>query len=408
MPRYLIKKRRRWYAVMEVPKQVRPKIGNKRRLMKSLKTESLTVAETRVHSVIANWKQQMAHLQNGNSNTDATTAIEVEAEKLRLKGWNEPDIYLYQRDVAEEFKDENLYEAVEVVHGQVLRLDRQVDHYLASLEVAPKTKDMQKFDLERFADKFTYTEEITKNRIADWVEVDLMRNANLSAATCRRIVSTCRGYWRYMERHHNLKIPAPFDGVVPAQRKKTQSNHNAKRKSFNVSDYQRLLHTSQDGQKALSDLIALAAYTGARIEEICSLKVDKVSIDRIEIEDTKTAAGWRSVPIHPHIVGTIKLLKETSEDGYLLSGLTFNKYGNRSNAIGKRFGRLKSNLGYGPEYVFHSFRKGFARQLESASVPENIAARLLGHEFKTMSYGVYSGGVDFGVLREALIKISWK
>jgi len=35
---------------------------------------------------------------------------------------------------------------------------------------------------------------------------------------------------------------------------------------------------------------------------------------------------------------------ESTKDGYVLSGLTTNKYGDRSNAIGKRFGRLKRDL----------------------------------------------------------------
>lgn len=40
------------------------------------------------------------------------------------------------------------------------------------------------------------------------------------------------------------------------------------------------------------------------------------------------------------------------EDVYLLSGLTPNKYGDRSNAIGKRFGHLKKALGFGEKRVF--------------------------------------------------------
>lgn len=57
--------------------------------------------------------------------------------------------------------------------------------------------------------------------------------------------------------------------------------------------------------------------------------------------------------------------------------------------------------------VFHSFRKGVASRLENSGVPENITARLLGHEFYTMSYGVYSGGVSFEVLKEAIGKLDW-
>ena len=53
-----------------------------------------------------------------------------------------------------------------------------------------------------------------------------------------------------------------------------------------------------------------------------------------------------------------------SQDGYLLSGLTFNKYGDRSNAIGKRFGRLKQSLGFSEKKVFHSIRKTVVTLLE--------------------------------------------
>jgi integrase len=101
-------------------------------------------------------------------------------------------------------------------------------------------------------------------------------------------------------------------------------------------------------------------------------------------------------------------LSNQSLDGFLLSGLSENKYGDRSNAIGKRFGRLKTKLGYGRDYVFHSFRKSIARQLEEAGVPENISARLVGHEIQTMTYGLYSGGADFDAKDKAINNVSWQ
>jgi len=64
-----------------------------------------------------------------------------------------------------------------------------------------------------------------------------------------------------------------------------------------------------------------------------------------------------------------------SQDGYLLSGLTFNKYGDRSNAIGKRFGRLKQSLGFSEKKVFHSIRKTVVTLLEDAGVTIPAAIR---------------------------------
>ena len=152
----------------------------------------------------------------------------------------------------------------------------------------------------------------------------------------------------------------------------------------------------------------MAAHTGARIEELCSLKLEQVLADRFKIEDAKTEAGWRIIPIHDDIKQLVARLKDESTDGYLISGLTFNQYQDRSNAIGKRFGRLKTSLGYGNDYVFHSFRKGLARQLEAHGVPENVSARLLGHEISTMTYGLYSGGLPFEVLHEDIMKVSFR
>jgi integrase len=107
-----------------------------------------------------------------------------------------------------------------------------------------------------------------------------------------------------------------------------------------------------------AELIELGMYAGARMEELCALRVDKVhgSKGYIEIEDAKTAAGWRQVPIHSKLKATVERLVSERKDGFVLASLTADKYGDRSPAIGKRFGRLKTALGFGRKHVFHSIR----------------------------------------------------
>ncbi len=100
-------------------------------------------------------------------------------------------------------------------------------------------------------------------------------------------------------------------------------------------------------------------------------------------------------------------LVDQSKDGYVLSRLTANKYGGRANGIGKRFGRLKTELGFGPQLVFHSLRKTVVTILENAGAPENVVADIVGHEKTTMTYGLYSGGVSLAVKREALDKLAY-
>ncbi|SEN01440.1 tyrosine-type recombinase/integrase [Palleronia pelagia] len=408
MPRYLQKRRRVWYAVLEIPKSLRPKFRGKPRFVKSLQTESQTEAERLVLGVVATWKTLLEAQRNGLPSEDAIKALQVQAEDLRQQGWAKQEIAFYQEGLGDLFEDDGLREAAAAIHGCETTLALHIDEYVAKTDGTPKTKDMKAADVRRFAERFPYSGDVTRLAVIDWVEKDLMTEAGLSGATARRIISACRGYWAYLERHHGMDTPEPFEKVVPsAPRKKTKKDVQGRRKHFTPYDYQRLLQASQRRSQALSALIQLGAHTGARIEELCSLKLENVSEDRFEIEDAKTSAGIREIPIHQHIIKLVAQLKRQSTDMYLLSGLTLNKYGDRSNAIGKQFGRLKTEKGYARDYVFHSLRKGVATQLETAGVPENVTARLLGHDLKTMSYGLYSGGVTFEVLEEALGKLKW-
>ena len=225
-------------------------------------------------------------------------------------------------------------------------------------------------------------------------------------------MTACRSFWKFLTDHKGLTLPSPFDGVVPAQsRVKTAKQLVAdKKRHFQPSDYKKLLAKAESLKNAnLCSLIRIGAYTGLRIEEICQLKLTDVSDDRLTVTDAKTETGWREVPIHSHISGLVADMKEASKDGFLFTGLsTKNKYKKRSDAIGKRFQRLKTGLGYTDIHVFHSFRKGVADQLEAAGIPENVSARLLGHEITTMTYGLYSGGgVTFETKKEAIEKLKW-
>jgi len=156
-------------------------------------------------------------------------------------------------------------------------------------------------------------------------------------------------------------------------------------------------------------LILIGMHTGARIEEICSLLCKDVDIkqESITIVDAKTEAGERTIPIHPFIKDRLEKLIDDSKDDYLLSGLTKNKYDDRSNAIGKRFGRLKTKHKFSSRHVFHSIRKTFTTLLENAGVGENLAADIVGHEKPRITYGLYSGGASLEVMKEAIKKVSY-
>jgi integrase len=403
MPRFLQKRRRKWYAVLEIPRDLRERFG-KPRFLQSLKTESLSEAERICLPVIHEWKELIESVRNGAPPTDAILAMRQSRLMLEQQGVSKHEIDMFHSELATE--TDILAEAHLVVHGGWIVLSEHIQDFVQSLSNEPKTIDMKRRDVERFSKKFKYAHDITIAAVAEWVQEDLIEKDQLSPATCKRIISACSGYWTYLQRKKGLDIPPPFERVVPRQGSKADRAKAIRRKHFIEGDFRSLI-TAAAEDAPLVDLIILGAYTGARIEEICSLKITNVHSNQLHIEDAKTDAGWREIPIHSKIVSLVGRLKGESMDGYLLSGLTFNKYGDRSNAIGKRFGRLKTACGYDRNYVFHSFRKSVATQLENAGIPENVTARLLGHELNTMSYGLYSGGLSYGVLRDAVEHISW-
>ena len=71
-------------------------------------------------------------------------------------------------------------------------------------------------------------------------------------------------------------------------------------------------------------------------------------------------------------------------------------------AVGKRFGRLKTSLGHGTLKVFHSIRKTATAIFKQAGVPEGITADIVGHEKATITYGLYSGGTSVEQRLEAM------
>src|SRR5690348_13810530 len=76
--RYLIKQRQGWFAVVEVPPSVRPRLG-KRRLKRTLHTRDIYVARARRFRVVADLKAEIEAAKRGAT----TTTITDEAMALR-------------------------------------------------------------------------------------------------------------------------------------------------------------------------------------------------------------------------------------------------------------------------------------------------------------------------------------
>ena len=201
MPKYLLKQRQGWYAVLEIPKSLRPYFG-KVRFKETLHTDSLRIAQSRVLPIIVEWKSWIAAVRSGDSTFD----VEVkrwQAERERLRQSNAPEHEieegLFAIAVDSESPDQGI-EFLNVSSGKWIRLSDHIDEYINTLDGinVDKTIDMKRSDISRFANQFTYAHETTKRDVIDWFENTLIAKEGLSAPTCSRIMSSVNGYWDFL------------------------------------------------------------------------------------------------------------------------------------------------------------------------------------------------------------------
>lgn len=416
-PKYLETRARRWYVTMDVPKDVRHLFDDKPRLVQSLRTESVTEAERRRDPIISTWRDQIARART--SLKDDTVKFQYTAEQWRedLAGVGEEE-----RDVLEDvlplhmdrlnLKGASERERFEsIVIGKTRRTDEHLDEWLRSLDLTQKSVDQKASDVRRMAKKFPYTNDITKKAVKAWV-TDLQKGEGYASATVRRFISSSKGYWDYLEDIEAVDGGAnPFERVSPSKSSRTKPKPDTLRQPFSPEELVKLLrravNESSNESRGLASIIWFGMLTGCRIEELAQVRVEDVFEDRFKVSESKTNAGIREVPLHPWLKESVAAWAEQSDDGYLLPSTSSNKHDKRSDALGKRFGRLKTKEGFGRIYVFHSIRKTVSTQAEQLGVPENVSSDILGHEKKTMTYGLYSGGTLFADRIAAISRVSY-
>jgi integrase len=308
--------------------------------------------------------------------------------------------YRDEREVPDDETVLGLEEAdrfLKLATGKVVPLMDHVDEWLSTLSNEAKTKDMKRSTIVKFIESFPFIQDVNRKDVQRWFN-KRAADEGLTTKTLKRVLSELRSYWAYLQSLELVQEEAgPFDKLTISGKK------SGARKELEPAEVVSLLRAAQaKGDNSLADVITLGMWTGARIESLCKLRVEDVRGDYFRIEDDKTPSGTREVPIHSKLKSTMARLIAESQEGFVLSGLSENKYGDRSDAVGKRFGRLKTDLGFDERFVFHSIRKTVTTMLDNAHVPENTAADIVGHDKPRMTYGLYSGGATLETKRKAI------
>lgn len=139
----------------------------------------------------------------------------------------------------------------------------------------------------------------------------------------------------------------------------------------------------------------MGPFVGARIEELCQLRVDDIQringvwcirlCDLGESQRLKTASSFRRVPLHQTLIdcGFLRHVASMALQGHervFPSLSNRNAHGVFSNAMGKWFARYLDDVGLSDSRLdYHSFRYTFRQQCSLCGIDNEVRDALTGH-----------------------------
>lgn len=439
---YLKRRRQTWFARVTVPLHLREALGRPE-IVRTLGTRDLNEAKRKLHAVVAAIQRDFAAAETNRgalpTSPEYILAAATEARQQVTSGAASAEAAEVGFDAAVDLhldrlrkkhgEDEQGDPLIPDAHAQAIRLAHRVlagesITLLSAQTEAHLTEIAGSIRAQTLADKRKALQ-----ALRDWLGADLevtavnrklagryltesLMKRGRAAKTTKTELSHISSCWNWMlsrgvvEENPWLRMGSS----LPASKRGTE----APRRPWTDEEVLTLLQQTPTNDPLWS-LSALAMYTGARIEELCSLKVADVDGSALRIREGKTAAAVRMVPIHRAIAPLVKQLVREASDGWLIPGLLpGGRDQRRSAGASKRFGwhirhHLKLN---DPALTFHSLRHSFLHRCEIGGVPQPTAALLVGHSrgdsltYSKPGHG-YSPGLPLPELAKAIEKVTY-
>jgi integrase len=404
-----------YHARLTIPKDARDSLGLVE-FTQSLETSDVRVAKTRGEAFIRDWKHQITKARGRPSPISEALLWKEELNKAKQdykplnKGDYSPveDAFSDQIErIAAAENSERAKAFSDIVQGITLPSDSFVEAYIATRTVNSRSLQQEETRIGYGTRTFP-TFPINKPQVNQWAALLLQTYAHGTAAS---IINNNAQYYQYLldMGHLDSGLTNPFKDVRLSSGGGRKTNPDNKRIYWTANQVAHLIAAcAAKGDAELLNITLLAAHTGARIEELATLLVKSIhlnaAIPYFKITKSKTNAGLRNVPVHPYIYPLLEHMVNQSTNEFLFSHLKMTVHQERSSAISKRFGRLKTKLGYGANQVFHSFRHTAVTMFEQAGIDENIVMDIVGHEKPNLTFGHYSGGTSMEQKYDAVCK----
>ena len=252
------------------------------------------------------------------------------------------------------------------------------------------------------------------------------------------IVSSC---FDWLRSQYDAVSSNPFDGATIS----VKSNMRDERHPFSTDDLRVIFMApvytgcesergwQHGGRVALREsakfwVPLLGLYSGARVNELCKLRVADIRTDDaityIDINadahgDTaidaglKSAASARQLPVHADLVsfGFLAFVEMRRKSGgeRLFPELTPDTYGKLADGFGKHFARFLKALGIKHDKIdFHSFRHTWTDACRNSRISVDVIYALKGEALKGTLARYGNGKTDLEILAEETAKLKFK
>ena len=431
-----LKKRHQGYYVRVGVNPKHQKLIGRTETVRSLKTRDKATAERIKYGVIQEIKnfhdrlvreaqaglkgQTSDALQLRASDLDTDTAAEILSDRLeeRLKalGRTPAEIEALSADDI----DPLVRESFRIVRGVAyMPLGTAIEQYLDIIEkdVTNRTWQQKKKQLDLFAEWAgrVNIESIDRRLTSRYIN-ECMVLKGLAPNTNINNVAVLTAFFNWLIDNGLYDHANPFARKGKSLKGSKKGTSFIANRAWTKEELEKLfkaLDKQREGTVKHKAGIAarISLFSGMRQEEVCVMKCEAVNLkdNFLAVDDPKNPNSVRQVPIHADIRPLIGDLVESSTDGYLIDGLPAGtRDQKRGHSLGNRFSDVKSELfpeSAPRELTFHGLRSTFITAMERAGIPESTAKLIDGHARQSLSYGLYSKGLDLDGLAEAMSKV---
>ena len=371
-----------WRVRMKVPAKLRDVLG-KGKLIYPLHTSDLKEAEARKWSHVARFKAIITEAEKALNNSDPLLA---EALQMRLN--NDRESVGYAAIIrAEEIKKQHGYTAAkpfyDIATGQATPLALHSDSFLAHQDYRQKTEGDFKRVLGWLIEYYKSQhipltlEAVNRKLASQFINESLL--VGRSHKKVQSYLGFLREYWKWLVDKGHLDSENPWTGQSLPKERRPDRDAEADGGKRPFTDDEMIALLNGPAVPRQHDLMRIAALSGMRLEEICSLRVSDCVDGSFHIKGGKTVNAARSVPIHSQLSSIItRRTKSKQPKDWLIEDLPdvpASREG-RSDPASKQFSRYRVSVGVDERpnekaksnVDFHSFRRWFIRKARNAKL----------------------------------------